>query len=117
MSTEYHNKYLKYKNKYLKLKNNFNMKGGGGDADSKTLYLFKADWCGHCKAFKKTWEVLQSEVKDIKFVTFDADENKDEMKKFKIGGFPTLILNSNNKAIEYVGSRDIESIKDFIKAY
>jgi thioredoxin 1 len=119
MSNNYNEKYLKYKSKYLKLKSEgikFNMKGGG-DKDI-TMYLFKAEWCGHCNGFKSTWANLQKDMGDkIKFVTYDSDKNKEDIKKYNIEGYPTLILKTQDKAIEYVGSRDIDSLKDFIKQY
>jgi len=113
----YTNKYLKYKEKYLhlkKLEQKLNMKGGG---DKKTLALFKAEWCGHCIGFKETWNKLKDNNQNINFVTYDSEKNSNEIKKYKIEGFPTLILLSNNKAIEYVGPRNKEAIEEFIKQY
>ena len=117
---DYTKKYLKYKEKYLKLKkmeedtDKKTMVGGS----KKTLALFKAEWCGHCKAFKNTWDNLKDNLEsEVKFVTYDSEVNKEEIKKFQIKGYPTLILLSNNKAIEYVGPRDQNSIKEFIEQY
>ncbi len=124
-NNDYTKKYLKYKEKYLKLKKleeEMNKKSlvmtGGGNKDKKTLALFKAEWCGHCKAFKSTWEELKNEMENkVKFVTYDSEANKNEIQKFQIQGFPTLILLSGNKAVEYVGPRDSSSIKEFINQY
>jgi thiol-disulfide isomerase/thioredoxin len=114
-------KYLKYKNKYLELKKVYNAKKlnmTGGSAIKNKLYLFKADWCGHCKHFKPTWEKLQKEMKDqVEFITYDADTHKKEIQQYAIQGFPTLVLKTDNKAIEYNGERDIESLKEFIQIY
>jgi len=119
MSISYHDKYLKYKAKYLKLKSleqKIIMKGGSGN--TPTLYLFKAEWCQHCVAFKPTWAKLQESLKNkIQFVTYDADKNSKEVKEYKIDGFPTMILKTNDKAIEYVGPRDKNSIVEFINQY
>lgn len=123
----YNEKYLKYKAKYLKLKsimdknknNSINMLGGASKLkDEKTIYLFKAEWCPHCRVFKSTWEGLKNELEDkIKFVTYDSDKDAKEIKSFKIQGFPTIILTVGDKAIEYVGPRDETSIKEFINQY
>lgn len=123
----YNKKYLKYKAKYLKLKsvmdqNNQNkiiMSGGNSKLkDEKTIYLFKAEWCPHCRSFKPTWESLKKELEDkIKFVTYDSEKNSSEIKSFKIEGFPTIILTVGDKAIEYVGPRDELSLKEFINQY
>lgn len=109
----YREKYLKYKSKYLQLKASLKEMHGGND---KTLYLFKAEWCGHCVNFKPVWNELQKTEK-INFVTYDADTHKDEIKNFKIEGYPTLILKKGNEAVEYSGGRTVEDIKDFIKSY
>jgi hypothetical protein len=53
----------------------------------------------------------------IEFITYDADNHKNEIKKYNIQGFPTLILHAGNKAIEFNGQRDLDSLKDFIKEY
>jgi thiol-disulfide isomerase/thioredoxin len=125
-SKDYNKKYLKYKEKYLRLKkmeeeikkNRMIMKGGGNSEDKKTLALFKAEWCGHCKAFKGTWDKLQSGMGNkVNFVTYDSEINKNEIKDYKIQGFPTLILLAGDKAVEYVGPRDETSIKQFISQY
>lgn len=115
----YHDKYLKYKSKYLKLKSleesQNNMIGG---SNMNTIYLFKAEWCGHCQGFKPTWEKLQNKLSNkINFVTYDSEKDSSLMEKYKIKGFPTLIMKVGDKAIEYVGSRDYESVKDFIVQY
>jgi len=116
-SYDYNKKYLKYKEKYLKLKKleqKMIMKGGG----NKSLALFKAEWCGHCRMFKNTWEDLKNENKaNINFITYDSELNKKEIKKYGIQGFPTLILLNNDKAIEYVGPRNKEAIEEFINQY
>lgn len=117
----YEAKYLKYKEKYLTLKSQLKAKQmvqSGGKSNDNKLYLFKAEWCGHCKQFKSTWDKLQKEMANkIEFVTYDADTHKNEITEFGIQGFPTLVLKTGNKAIEYNGQRDIDSLKDFINIY
>ena len=123
----YKNKYLKYKQKYLKKKfelmnNGVNLYGGsydlnGGSNNDATLYLFKADWCGHCKNFKNKWEILNNDPelnKKIKFIEYDSELHSNEIKNFNISGFPTLILNIGNNNIPYTGVRDVQEIKSFI---
>ncbi len=109
-------KYLKYKIKYNNLKKtNLNIKGGSEPTLKKTLYLFKAEWCKHCKLFAPTWDKLKKKYHSmINFVTYDADKNKKEIQDAKIEGYPTLIFNVNNKATEYNGTRDIDSIRKFL---
>jgi thiol-disulfide isomerase/thioredoxin len=112
----YESKYLKYKAKYMELKKQqYIMKGG---SDTNTLYLFKADWCPHCVSFKETWNFLQKDMKGkVNFIAYDADKDKDIIKKYNVEGFPTLMLKTKDKVVEYVGERNIDGIKQFVKEY
>ena len=109
-------KYLKYKAKYMELKKQqYIMKGG---SDTNTLYLFKAEWCPHCVNFTETWDFLQKDMKGkVNFIAYDADKDKDIIKKYNVEGFPTLMLKTKDKVIEYVGERNIDGIKQFVKEY
>ena len=112
---DYELKYLKYKNKYKKLNQKIML---GGKKSKNTLYLFKAEWCGHCIGFKQTWTQLQKDFKNkINFISYDADQDTEIMKNYNIQGYPTLIMQQNDKAIEYVGNRNIDSLKEFINTY
>jgi thiol-disulfide isomerase/thioredoxin len=112
--SHYNEKYLKYKTKYLNLKKSISLKGGSNKSE---LYLIKADWCGHCKMFKPTWAELQNKVKSVDYVTLDADKDKTEIEKYGIQGYPTILLKSKQQVIEYNGSRDYNSLVDFIQQY
>jgi thiol-disulfide isomerase/thioredoxin len=109
-------KYLKYKTKYFNLKNQNKLNKLIGGAPEKTqIYLFKAEWCGHCKGFKPTWEKLQKDLSNkYEFVTMDSEKNKEEMTKWDIKGFPTIIKLVGSKAEEYMGPRDEKSLKEFL---
>jgi len=114
---DYFQKYQKYKAKYLDLKNSSLTKQVGGGEKKKELYLFKDEWCGHCKNFKSTWEEMQNDSslkKEIKFITMDSDKNQKEIAEWNVEGFPTIILKNDNKATEYNGPRTIDAIKEFI---
>jgi thiol-disulfide isomerase/thioredoxin len=115
-SNKYESKYLKYKAKYNNLKKQqYIMKGG---SDTNTLYLFKAEWCPHCVNFKDTWNFLQKDMKGkVNFIAYDADKDKDIIKKYNVEGFPTLMLKTKDKVIEYVGERNIDGIRQFVKEY
>ena len=113
----YNQKYLKYKLKYLELKNKNKMIQSGGSEKPK-LYLFKADWCPHCRSFAPVWEKLKEKYESkTDFIKYDADKNRNELKKFNVDAFPTVIMQTGGQAIEYVGPRDEESLNTFIKQY
>lgn len=129
MENNFRLKYIKYKNKYIELKKleksmsqqkSISMKGGSNidvDENKTEIYLFKAEWCGHCKAFKSTWKDLSKNLKSkYNFKVYDADEHKKEIKQWGIGGFPTIIAKKGNTATEYVGPRVYESLEEFFSS-
>lgn len=110
---DYKKKYLKYKSKYLELKQQANQTGGSDV--KKEVYLFKAEWCPHCTAFKPVWNKLQTALKGkYNFITVDADKDKAKIQEWKIEGFPTIIKRVGNNAIEYSGPRDEVNVMKFI---
>ena len=110
---DYYKKYLKYKNKYIKLKS-LQMNGGG----KIDLMLFKADWCGHCKNFIPVWNSLQqmNEFKNkYNFITYDSDNNKEELEVYKVNEFPTLMIKKDeNNLDEYKGPKEMEHMIEFL---
>lgn len=119
----YTQKYLKYKEKYLVLQKEYNelikkkkMNGGGNDIQ---VILFKADWCGHCKNFKPTWEKISEMYKSkYNFITYDADTQTNKLKEYKVDAFPTILVkisNTSNNVISYDGDRSFEDFNNFLQ--
>jgi len=110
----YYQKYQKYKIKYLNAKK-INQTGGSSNK-AIDLYFFKADWCGHCKNFRETWNALADKFNDkINFISYDSDKDQKKIKEWRVEGFPTLIYRKGTTATEYNGDRDINSLINFIK--
>jgi|SaaInlStandDraft_5_1057022.scaffolds.fasta_scaffold05307_4 thioredoxin-like negative regulator of GroEL len=115
-------KYLMYKVKYLNLKKNPPLRGGRGERNENKnenkdieILLFKADWCGHCKNFKSTWDKLKSQYENkYKFIEYDADKNNNELVKFNVNSFPTIKFKQGDRITEYQGSRDHASLNETI---
>ena len=119
---DYKLKYIKYKSKYLNLLDN--QLGGSLSKQSNQskpdVYLFKAEWCGHCKNFKPEWKKIMADnalSKKVNFITIDSEKNKNDIAKWQIKGFPTIILKKNDKLIEYDNHRTFEGIKNFINEH
>jgi thiol-disulfide isomerase/thioredoxin len=84
-----------------------------------SLVLFHAEWCGHCKNFMPTWDALTKLIpKDIiNMVKISCVEKEKECGAIKeIRGYPTIIFVDMkvSKTITFSGSRDPESIIEFI---
>jgi len=86
---------------------------------------FFAPWCGHCKRLAPTWEDLAKKYKDNAGVTIGhvdctAAENANRAlcDANGVNGFPTLnIYKDGEKAEEYSGKRDLESLSAFVEKH
>ena len=120
---DYKSKYLKYKFKYNNLKetlNNKNLQTGAGaendNNEKKELILFKTEWCGHCKKLKPVWNNIKTMYENkYTFVEYDGDNDKTEVQNYKVKGFPTLYIRSDDVVDEYLGPRDINSLSIFLE--
>ena len=109
--------YNKYKQKYLNLKQSINAQTGGYNEinqEKPQLMLFKAEWCGHCRNFKESWEALKEHVPQVDFITYDADSNEEKMKEYGVQSFPTLMLKKNDEILEFNQERNIDNIVKFV---
>ncbi len=85
-----------------------------------TLYLFYADWCGHCKSFKPEWTKVENKLADSHLITkkINGDSNQKEdlelIKKYNVQGFPTIIFSlPDDTSFMYNGARTSD---DLLKA-
>ena len=81
----------------------------------KVLVDFNATWCGPCKMLGPIVEELSDEVKDVKFVSVDVDEEEDLSKNYDIYTIPCLVLFENGKEVKRnVGFISKEDLEEFI---
>lgn len=88
----------------------------GGEALPRCT-LYYANWCGHCKVLKPTWQKLIESDKykgKIQFEEVEADENPTVIKEAQIEGFPTIKIEKNTETKEYQGDRTIEDLEEFL---
>jgi protein disulfide-isomerase-like protein len=82
----------------------------------KTLVLFYADWCGHCKELKPTWdeaaEIANAKEKRMLKVNVGGKTAEEEalLKKYKIDGFPTVMIFQSGEGKPYDGERTKEAL-------
>jgi thiol-disulfide isomerase/thioredoxin len=103
--------------------NGMDMRGAGNNNNVATLYLFKTDWCPHCKQIKPMWDkfVEDNENKEfngykVQYVTIDCDQDPSTADKFNIKGYPTIKLDVRGEVIEFQGKPDEEALNQFLSS-
>jgi thiol-disulfide isomerase/thioredoxin len=104
-----------YFNKYVLT--NMNVENFENDGKKKVVYFYM-NGCPHCDSFSPIWE----EFKQISPLTTHKIESADAgemMSKYKISGFPTILLldENNNKLKELEGDRTIAGLNAMISNY
>lgn len=78
---------------------------------------FFADWCMPCLMMAPVIEELAEDMKDIKFVKIDVDDNSELSEKYEIRSIPTLIFFSKGKMVDKViGGMDEDSLREKIES-
>ena len=81
----------------------------------KVLVDFNATWCGPCKMMGPIVEELSSEIKNVKFISIDTDEEDELSQEYAVMSIPCFVLFENGKEINRVfGSMPKEGLIDFI---
>ena len=82
----------------------------------KVIVDYWASWCGPCRMLAPVFEELSNEIKDIKFIKLDVDDNSDVAESYGVMGIPTLILFKDGKEIKrIVGFKSKEDLKKELK--
>ena len=92
-------------------------------AEDKSLIIFKAEWCGHCKTAESEFKKLKSAspitLKDGSKATvkvLDADADKAEIAPYKVKGFPTILIANGGTTTEYPGPRESTEVIKFLNS-
>merc|ERR1712087_390950 len=82
-----------------------------------TFVHFMAPWCDRCRTLDPKWELLSRKYPGkVKVAEVDCTQNRDLCSRYKIQGYPTLILFKDGKPVqEYQGGRDLKSLSNFIE--
>ena len=98
---------------------------GSNDGKNAELLFFFAEWCPHCKTAKPVWNDMKSEYDGtvingykISFVEYnctkETPENQSLMDKYKIEGFPSIILNKDNQIIDFDAKPSKATMEQFL---
>ncbi|CAG8443958.1 145_t:CDS:10 [Funneliformis mosseae] len=76
---------------------------------------FFAPWCGHCQKLAPVWEELGRELQyKVNVGKVDCTVDSGLCGRFKVQGYPTLkLLQNPDDIIEYKGSRQLNTLRDF----
>jgi thiol-disulfide isomerase/thioredoxin len=85
-----------------------------GNPVSCTYYYMEE--CGHCKRFNPEWNTLvQTYTGPVKLRKVSATEAGDDLKKYNITGFPTiLIIDDKGNYEDYTGPRTSQALIKFL---
>jgi protein disulfide-isomerase-like protein len=89
-------------------------------SNKKTLTLYYAPWCPHCKPVKPVFDELSKIYagnKHINIETVNGDEEPNKLKEQNVKGYPTIKLVIGEKSVEYKGERTAEKLQEFIQSY
>ena len=84
------------------------------DENSLTVYNFNTEWCGWSQKFQPEWDQFASmtantniNAKDIKC---DKPENENMCKSYNVPGFPSVVIEKDNKKMLYDGERTAKAL-------
>lgn len=85
-----------------------------------SMIKFYADWCRHCKKLHPIFDEVAEKFKykdNIQFLSINGDKGGKKLSYvFNIMGYPTMVLmQGDGNPVEYQGSRDADSIANFIQ--
>lgn len=93
----------------------------GFQGSGLSVVICKAEWCGHCKKAAPEFEKLVaaspitlSNGKQATVKMLDADTDKEEVKKYNVRGYPTILIIGGADTTEYPGERTYQGVVDFL---
>ncbi len=63
------------------------------------LVDFYATWCGPCKMTGPIIEQLSEEIKNVKFVKVDVDQNQELTSQYQVFSIPTFVVFKNGQVV------------------
>lgn len=77
---------------------------------------FFADWCMPCLMMAPVIEELAENMKEVKFVKIDIDDNPKLSQRYEIRSIPTLIFFRDGKMIDkIIGGMDEDNLREKVE--
>lgn len=81
-------------------------------SDKPVVVDFWAPWCGPCKMIAPVFEKMSHEMKNVKFVKLNVDENTQLAQQNGVMGIPCLIVYKNGEEVDrVVGFQDETTLR------
>ncbi len=87
------------------------------------VYMFKVDWCPHCKKALPIWESFSEDYQDkiingytLDFKLIDGEADSETTDKYNVLGYPTIKLIKDNQIIEYDAKPDYDTLLQFLNS-
>lgn len=79
---------------------------------------FFAEWCMPCLMLAPVIEELAEEMKEVKFVKINVDDNRALASKYGISSIPCLVIFKGGVEVDrMVGGQDGENIKEKLEGF
>ncbi|MBT4136001.1 thioredoxin [archaeon] len=79
---------------------------------------FFAEWCMPCLMLAPVLEELGEEMKNVKFVKLNVDDNSDLAGKYNVSSIPCLVIIKDGKEVDrLVGNQSKEDIEEKVNEF
>lgn len=96
---------------------------GFQNINPKTEFImYYADWCPHCKTAMPDFDKFAGDGTivvngvNVSISKYESTKDADKLKGKDIKGFPTFVLTTNGKEIEYKGPRSSDEYLKFLNS-
>ena len=95
-----------------------NNEGFDSNTPKCDVYIFVADWCPHCKSAKPAIEDVKNNAPsnvNVNVVNEKDSNSRELMTKFKVRGFPTILLvKENGEVVEFEQRVSKDNLNNFV---